>query len=157
MKKLLTALFALSVSAAAFADQKVGPAAPYKLDATSHNLLVYVYNPDAVAHENGDVVVWYDGSLVDGLEVSTTTSASNKLVAGIVYPDTIAAQSWGTVMVYGYHPAINIGVANSAGDCLGTSTTAEVTGITTTAGACVATALEATTSSTTVKGFVHRM
>ncbi len=156
MKKLVASMFALVLGAVAFADTKVGDAVKDRTDVTSHNLLITVKNVTASAVENGDVVLWKDGT-IDGLEVEAAASANSKLVAGIVYPNTIAAGAWGTVMVYGYHPAITIGVANSAGDCLGASGTAEATAVTTTAGACVATALEATTSSTTVKGLVHRM
>lgn len=155
-KKLLSTLaIVLGLSVGLKADVWVGGAGA-QTDVTRNNKLVWVYNSDTVAHENGDVVVWFDGT-TDGLEVSTTTTANSKLVAGVVYPNTIEAQTWGSVMIYGYHPAVTIGVANAAGDCLGTSTTGEATGITTTADACVATALEATTSSTTVKAFVHRM
>lgn len=155
MKKLL-AIALLFTNALAFADSKVGEAVIDRTDVKSHNMLIFVKNTSGSAVENGDVVAWKDGT-IDGLEVTSTATANSKLVAGIVYPNTIADGAWGTVMVYGYHSAITIGVANSAGDCLGTSTSAEATGITTTAGACVATALEATTSSTTVKGLVHRM
>lgn len=154
MKKVIGAVSALFLGAALFAGDVDLTNASEVADATKYNKLLRVYNADAVAHENGDVVVFqYDSTYA--LEVATTTSADSKLVAGIVYPKTMAANSWGTIMVYGYHPAITIGVANSSGDCLGTSTTAEATGVTTAQGACVAVALEATTSSTTVKGFVN--
>lgn len=132
-------------------------------DANRHRQLLWVYNSDDVAHENGDVVVWKDGSVADGLEISTTTSAQNSLVAGVVAPATIAASSWGFIQTHGYHSAITIGVANSAGDCLTTSTTGEAAELLTLAIATTtvtsqtsvfAVALEATTSSTTVKGFI---
>lgn len=119
--------------------------------------LVWVLNNDAVDHEAGDVLVWAD-STYDGVTVATTTSANSKLMAGVVpYGYTLPASGWGWMQVYGYHPAITVVVANSAGDCLGTSTTAEGTTVTTTVGACGAVALEATTSSTTVKGFIRSM
>lgn len=152
MKKFIVLSALLSVSA--FAVAGVANTAGFNGAPTDKNVVVKVYNADGVAHENGDVVEYvYNSSY--GLAIATTTSASSKAVAGIVYPDTIPANTFGTILIYGYHPAITIGVANSAGDCLGTSTTAEATGLTTTADACVAVALEATTSSTTVKGFVR--
>jgi hypothetical protein len=125
-------------------------------DTGNYNKLLRVYNADTVAHENGDVVVWqYDATY--GIEITTDTVGSSTLVAGIVYPDTIPAASFGTIMVYGYHPAITVGVATSVGSILGTSTTGEACGVVTAVGSVVATALEATTSSTTVKGFVNAL
>ena len=136
-------------------------------DSTRHRQLLWAYNADSVAHENGDVVVWYDGTN-DGLEFSTTTTANNGLVAGVVAPKTVAATSWGFIQTHGYHSAITIGVANSAGDALVTSTTGEAAGVYSVAQATgtasnqsntfgvLGVALEATTSSTTVKGFILR-
>ena len=125
--------------------------------------LLWVHNDDAVAHEAGDVVVWHDGSY-DGIGVSTSVTANSSLVAGVVpYGYTLPASDWGFIQTHGYHPAITIAVANSAGDSLVTSTTAEAAGVATIAAATTtvtaqvavfATALEATTSSTTVKGFI---
>lgn len=151
MKKLLLAIAVLGISAGVYA-KNAGEAGAATNPARNAQYL-WVLNADAVAHEVGDIVVWKDGTY-DGVEVSTTTSADSKLVAGIVAQATLPASDWGFIQVSGYHSAITIGVANSAGDCLGTSTTAEAAGVTTTAGACIATALEATTSSTTVKGMI---
>ena len=147
MKKLLMALgFALLAGSAHAASGQFG-------DPTDTlNEYVTVLNADAVAHEVGDIVVWSDLST---MTVSTTTSANLRNFAGVVAFKDLAANGKGLIQTFGYHSAISIGVANSSGDCLGTSTTAEVAGVTTTAGACIAVALEATTSSTTVKGLIR--
>ena len=141
-----------------------------------NRVLITVFNDDAVAHEVGDVVVWSDGSTHDdGIEITTTTTAHNNLVAGVVALYDIPGNSFGYIQTSGYHAAVTIGVANSAGDALVTSTTAEavgvfaVTGTTTTTGTAVTIAevvrvfsvvgiaLEATTSSSTVKVLLNRM
>lgn len=153
MKRLFSLLFIGMVGAAPLMAGQSGSAGT-ATDPSRNAEYLWVLNADAVAHEIGDVVVFYDGTY-DGIEVATTTSANSKLVAGIVALQDMPANGYGFVQVYGYHSGATIGVANSAGDCLGTSTTAEALGITTTVGACVATALEATTSSTTVKVLIH--
>lgn len=96
-------------------------------DTGRNRILLWVYNSDDVAHENGDVVVYKDGSLVDGLEISTTTTANNALVAGVVAPRTIAAATWGFIQTHGYHSAITCDTSVSAGDTLITSGTGEAT------------------------------
>lgn len=128
-----------------------------------HQQLLWVYNTDAVAHEAGDVLVWADGSN-DGLDVSTTSTFNNKLVAGVVPAGyTLPASNWGFVQTHGYHSGITVGSATAAGDMLATSATAESASVFTVADSSVthsagvfAIALEATTSSTTVKGFIIR-
>lgn len=127
---------------------------------------IRVYNEDAVAHEAGDVLIYVvpASATYDGLSVSTTSTAAVPRVAGVVpVGETLRASSWGRLQVYGYHPAITIAVANSAGDALVTSTTAEAAGVytlatsTSTVGAdfgVFGVALEATTSSTTVAGLI---
>ena len=92
-------------------------------DEQRHRQLLWSYNADVVAHEDGDVVVWNDGSIQDGVEIETTTTANNGLVAGVVLGD-IAATSWGWVQTHGYHDSITVGTV-SAGDSLVTSTTGE--------------------------------
>jgi hypothetical protein len=158
MKKVIAFAVAVFAAGSVFAGSLDITNPGQTTDTAKYNKLLRVYNADTVAHENGDVVVWqYDA--VYGLEITTTTSANNPLVAGVVYPDTIAAGGWGTIMVYGYHPAVTIGVANASGDVLVTSTTGEATGVfnvaTTTMAYPVGIALEATTSSTTVKAFIR--
>lgn len=153
MKKFLLALAAVLVAGTVSADQVLNVAG-FKGAPTDKNILVEVYNADSNAVENGDVVS-YTYSATKGLAITDTTSAADPKVAGIVYPNTIAAGAYGTIMVYGYHPAVTIAVANDDGALLGTSTTAEATGIVTAVGSVVAVALEATTSSTTVKAFVN--
>jgi hypothetical protein len=154
MKKFIGVFAALLAGAALYAGS-VDITNPSEIkDATKYNKLVRVYNADTVAHENGDVVVWaYDATY--GVAITSTTSDSNKLFAGVVYPNTIAAYGVGTIMVEGYHTAVAVEDATAIGDCLGTSATAESAGVTTTAGACGAIALEVTTTSTTVKAFIR--
>lgn len=136
--------------------------------AVDHVEVQSVYNLDNVAHEVGDVVIWADGSRVDGKEISTTTTANHPLVAGVIYGETCAATSDCLIQTRGYHAAITVAVATSAGDPLVTSTTGEGSTIATitmatgtAAGEAIdyprgvfAVALEATTASTTVKGFL---
>lgn len=160
MKKFLGVLAALFLGASVYAVDIDWTNPSEVTDATRYNKLLRVYNADNVAHENGDVVVWqYDA--VYGLEITTTTSANNALVAGVVYPNTIAAGGFGTIMVYGYHPAVTIGVANSSGAVLITSTTGEATGVfdvsVSTEAYSVGIALESTTSSTTVKALINAL
>jgi hypothetical protein len=137
-------------------------------------LFVPVHNEDNVAHEVGDVVVWSDNTH-DGVDVTTTTSANAPLVAGVVAIKDIPASGYGLVQVAGYHSAVTISVANSAGDALVTSTTGEsagvftVTGTTTTTGTAATStellnyrgvfgvALEAGTSSTTIKAIIRAL
>ena len=131
-KKLALGLIASLLSASLFTAVQVKNVTAFQLqgistntDAGRNTIKLWVYNADNVAHENGDVVVWYDGTLADGLEVSTTTTANNSLVAGVVYPDTISATAWGFIMVRGYHSAITTTGTVAAGDLLTTSTTGE--------------------------------
>lgn len=161
---VLSLLAVMGMGAKAF---QYGNAALSNTDAGRHRELLWVYNSDNVAHEDGDVVVWFDGSTSDGLEISTTTTANNGLVAGVCFGD-ISATSWGFIQTHGYHDSVTIGVANSAGDMLVTSTTGEAAGVYSVAQATgtganqsaifgvFAVALEATTSSTTVKAFIIR-
>lgn len=147
---LMLALVGLAVSARAY---QFGGGTT-NTDEERNQELLWVLNADAVDHAAGSVVVWAD-STYDGVTVATTTTANSKLMAGVVpYGYTLPASGWGWIQVKGYHPAIKVSVATSAGDGLSTSTTAEKTAVSTTAGAIWAVALEATTSSTTVKGFL---
>ncbi len=95
-------------------------------DAGRHAQLEWVYNSDVLAHETGDVVVWKDGSVADGLEVSTTTTANHGLVAGVVVDRTIDAAGWGFIQTHGYCNSINVTGTVAAGDPLVTCTTGEV-------------------------------
>ncbi len=158
MKKFLLGLIAVAgLASLAFAET---PSIGLNTDAGRNSTYLSVYNSDNVDHEAGSVLVYKDGTY-DGVEVSSTTSAANPLVAGAVpYGETLLATSWGRVQVTGYHPAVLIAVANSAGDSLVTSTTGEkattltLAIATTTVSAQQAvfgTAFEATTSSTNVK------
>lgn len=138
--------------------------------ATRNRVLITVFNDDAVAHEVGDVVVWFDGSTHgDGVEVTTTTTANNGLVAGVVALYDIAANSFGYIQTSGFHSAVTIGVHVDAGAALVTSTTAEAVGVYTIAQATgaaanqaaingvFAVAFETTGASTTVKALIRGM
>lgn len=96
----------------------------FQTDPVGNAEYIYVYNSDNVTHEVGDVVVYFDGTY-DGVEISTTTTANNALVAGVVAIKDIPATSWGLVQVYGYHGTITTDGSVAAGDTLVTSTTGE--------------------------------
>jgi len=165
-KKLALAALALGLSVTAVRAYQDNPILG-QLDSGRNHRHIEVLNADNVAHEVGDVLVWKDGTY-DGIEVSSTTTANNGLVAGVVCEREMPANGVGFIQVQGYHSAITIGVANSAGDSLVTSTTGEAAGVYSVAQATgtasgqsqvngvFAVALEATTSSTTVKGFIYR-
>lgn len=95
-------------------------------DPAVNNVYMQVYNADNVTHEVGDVVVWYDGSLTDGIEITTTTTANNSLVAGVVDIKDISATSYGLILVSGYTDDLATDTNVAAGDNLVTSTTGEV-------------------------------
>jgi len=164
MGALLAALFVAGVVHARY----MGNEGSYNTDTGRNASFIKVYNADTVAHENGDVVVWYDGTIADGLEISSTTTANNSLVAGVVADPSgsIPAASWGIIQTVGYNSAITVSVATTAGDVLISTTTGEAAGVYTVVKATgtatgesasfgvFAVALESTTSSTTVKGFL---
>lgn len=84
-----------------------------------------VYNGDAYqTREIGDVVVYVDGTY-DGVEIGTTTTVNNALVAGVVAHADIAPLTWGWIQVAGYNDDIACDTAVAAGDSLITSGTAE--------------------------------
>jgi hypothetical protein len=124
---------------------------------------IYVYNSDAVSHSTGTLVIYTNGGgTYPGISISTSITANDGLVAGVIVEKTIAANGWGWIQTRGY-AVVNIGVANTAGDSLVTSTTAGKAGVYSVAQATgtaanqsnilgvFATALETTTSSTSVK------
>lgn len=125
-------------------------------DINRHRVLLWVYNAEAsTALANGTVVQWTDGSLVDGLEVIVAATADSNLVAGVAI-GAVAAVSWGFIQTHGYHSAIKVATATSAADALSVGSTAGQAKTSATAGLRqFAAALEATTSSTTVKGFIR--
>jgi hypothetical protein len=125
-KKLFGPVLALSLSLtglAAWAYQFGGGSR--NIDATRNQMKIQVYNADNVAHEVGDVVVWTDGSVSDGVEVTTTTTANNSLVAGVVVDADIPAASWGWIQTMGYHATVTVTGTVTAGDQICTSTTGE--------------------------------
>jgi hypothetical protein len=153
-KKLVVFAAFLGIAAIARADSSSG--VNTLTDGTRNLRLLVVHNTDAVDHAAGEVLVYKDDSY-DGVDVSSTTSADNKLVAGVVPSGyTLPASGWGFIQTQGYHPAIKISVSNAAGDMLTTSTTSGQVKVNNsgTPATVVAKTLEATTSSTTVKGFI---
>lgn len=154
MKKLLMALGLLLGASSLFAAQ--GGSAGAATDPSNRAEYRWVLNNDAVAHSVGDVVVYKDASPY-GVVVETTTSANVKTVAGVVAINSLPASGYGWIQIYGYHSAINVKTTTTAGDCLGTYTTAGSMGTTSTAGACFATAFTTTGTSTTVRGMIHAM
>ncbi len=109
---------------------------------------IMVINNDTLAHEVGDVLVYVD-STYDGINVSSTTTAANPLVAGVVAVADIPASGAGLLQVSGYHSGVTVGVAVTAGDSLTTSTTGEAAGILT-----IATATTTVTAQESVFGTV---
>lgn len=91
-------------------------------DPARNRVIIQVYNGDVLAHEDGDVLVWKDGTY-DGVEVSTTTTENNALVAGVAFGD-IAAGGWGWLQTHGYHDSVTVGTV-AAGDSLVTGSTGE--------------------------------
>jgi hypothetical protein len=87
-----------------------------------------VYNEDAVAHEVGDVVVYVSTATngVTGLSISTTSTASDSLAAGIVGPKDCPASSWCQIQVRGYVGTINFSGTATQGQAFMTSSTAEL-------------------------------
>ena len=86
----------------------------------------FVYNQDQVSHGVGSVMTYVTTSpTYTGLSVSTTTTANNSLVAGVVIGNTCPASSWCYIRTFGYYPAVKVAVATSAGNLLTPSTTAE--------------------------------
>lgn len=171
MKKkfdILGPVLALIVGTAISLHAAYGNSVMSVTDGESTAEYVDAYNADNVTHEIGDVVVYAAGSTYD-LQITTTTTGNNGLVAGVIAGYDCEAGRICRVQVRGYHPAVTIAVANAAGDSLVTSTTGEAAGVysiaqsTGIAGSNQAqtfgvfgVALEATTSSTTVKAFLLR-
>jgi hypothetical protein len=125
-------------------------------DAGRHAQLLWVRNSESsTAFANGDVIAWYDGTVADGLETKLVAAADSRTVAGVAI-GAVAAGSWGFIQTHGYHSAIKIEVANSAFDALSSGSAAGKAKVDNTAGMDnFGIALEATTSSTTVKGFIR--
>lgn len=165
---LFSAFLGMGLSFSSPSWARFGNPALANTDEERNAVYLDVYNSDDVAHEEGDVVVFNDGSY-DGIQVSTTTTANNSLVAGVVAPGvTCAASSWGCkIQIAGYHPAITIAAGVTAGDGLVTSSTGEAAQSYTIAQATGALTNQATsygvfgvaletTGGSTVKGFLFR-
>lgn len=168
MKNFRLVGFASSILALAIAGRVYAAYMNPIMDATSPQATaeyITVINGDTVTHEIGDVVVFATDTTY-GIKITTTTTANNGLVAGVIAQKDCASGDLCVVQVRGYHAGVTIGVANSAGDALVTSTTGEAAGVYSVAQATgtstnqsntfgvFAIALEATTSSTTVKAFI---
>lgn len=111
---LLAGVFGVSMFTQSSYATSGGNIGPNDANKRNSNWL-WVYNTDNVAHEPGDVVVWKDGDH-DGLDIATTTSYANMLVAGVVVGSTISATSWGFIQTHGYCPLVNLSSAVAAGD-----------------------------------------
>lgn len=82
-------------------------------DADHEEVLAQVYNATDAALAKGDVLVWYLTN-DDGRSV-TKCSGLGQEVAGVAN-EAIAADSWGNMLVYGYHSAVKVyGYAITAG------------------------------------------
>lgn len=108
-------------SLAAALDNPIGLATNSEINAR----YIQVRNSDNVTHEVGDVVVYVDGTN-DGIDITTTTTANNALVAGVVAVKDIAAGAYGLVQVYGLNTSVATDGNVTAGQALVTSTTGEV-------------------------------
>ena len=167
MKRLsITALFGLGVlfGVMSLASARQNNPITSNEDPTSTADYLWVYNADNVSHSTGSVVAVVTNATY-GIAIATVSTAQSATVAGVVAPDACAATSMCFIQIYGYNSGVKIGVANSLGDLLVTSTTGEKAGIYSVASATgtanlndgiFAVALEATTSSTTVKAFIRR-
>lgn len=155
-KKSLVGAIALSLLAlgvGAYQQNTIGS----NLDpGIGNRTLLWVYNAEAsTALANGDSVIYYDGTLADGLEVKLCSAGDEKLVAGVAI-GAVTAGTFGFIQTHGYHSAIKVTVATTAGDALSTSSTSGKAKVDASAGFDnFAVCLEATTSSTTVKGFIR--
>lgn len=67
---------------------------------------IEVYNATDTAITTGSLLTWYLTN-DDGRSV-TLTNQLNMYVAGVA-DETIAASTWGTMLVYGYHSAVKLG------------------------------------------------
>jgi hypothetical protein len=90
-----------------------------------------VYNDSGSALTSGSVVVWdyTDSDMYDldnlKMYITTTTTADNIAVAGIVVSPSIAAGDVGAICIYGPVKAMDVaGTTDTAGLVVGTSTTA---------------------------------
>ena len=101
----------------------------------------------------GDVVVWDISTDANfGVDVTTTTTADIAYVAGVI-DQTIAYNAYGRMIVYGYCSHVHVAGTVTAGDNIGTSTTAGKGATTTTANVTYATAME--TGTTAIGAIVH--
>ncbi len=125
-------------------------------DAGRHRELLWVYNAEAsTALANGDTCQWFDGTLADGLEVKIGATEDSNLFAGVSI-GAIPATTWGFIQTRGYHSAVKIEVSNSAADALSIGAADGKSKVSATAGMRqFGVALEATTSSTTVKAIIR--
>ena len=98
-----------------------------------NRILTAVFNDSGTTLQSGAVVIWdtTSGDPVDsglGAYVTTTTSADDTLVAGVVVSDSILDQQVGTICVYGPVYALwaagTDGGTDAVGTALGTTTVA---------------------------------
>ena len=111
-------LFGTTHSEARFGNDQLGATDPA-------NTAEYVtaYNLDTVAHEIGDVVI-SSFSTTYGVGITSTTTANDAQVLGVIALKDCASGALCTVQVYGYHSAVTVGTV-AVGDSLVTSSTAE--------------------------------
>ena len=101
---------------------------------SANRILTAVYNDSGSTLQSGAVVVWDTGSgdpadSALGTWVTTTTSADDTLVAGVVVSNSIPDQQLGTICIYG--PAYALWASGTDG---GTDATGTALGTTTVAG-----------------------
>ena len=137
MKKTLSVLFALLlvVSIAGVVYSHQGSYNPQTNDGGAY-ITVPVYNNSGGTLDAGDVVVWdVDASTGDNdAYVTTTTTAETGIVAGVIWPSSILANTSGAMAIWGIvecdaygggfgeaSPLCSSGTAGAAKPCLSTT------------------------------------
>jgi hypothetical protein len=79
---------------------------PHVVQTEADKVFINIYNSQAVALSDGDIVVWNTSS-PDGVKTTQPATATLGLVCGVA-DGTIAASAYGLAQAYGYKAAILI-------------------------------------------------
>ena len=138
MRKLIVALFGALAVCGAVAPAYAGIQIGSDDLGAANRIITAVYNDSGSTLQSGAVVIWDTGNTdpVDaslGTWVTTTTSADDALVAGVVVGQSIIDQGIGTICVYGpcyaLWAATTDGGTDAVGTALGTTTVAGQYGV----------------------------
>lgn len=114
MRYILSTLLVLSLAGSAYAA-----GIPTVVSPTTEPEVwtMEVFNNSGGELTSGDVVIWdFDSSTGDDLSYITTTATNDSpYIAGVVYADSIASASVGTIAIRGV-VRVNTSVANGASD-----------------------------------------